>query len=190
MKGLPEWQCIVLYPIQATLPDSRKGRSTVSLTFLFCNIHPHYFPQEFECHLFRFQKCVLIVFRQLERWWLVLLLLSSHIPSTVCLQLLFCIIISPNYLDMLTWEFIKVLCLCFGFCLSFCLLGPYPWHMEVPRLGLKLELQLPAYATATATRDLSLICDLHHSSWQGWILNPLSEARDQTHVLLYASWVC
>ena len=23
-----------------------------------------------------------------------------------------------------------------------------------------------------------LVCDLHHSSWQRWILNPLSEARD------------
>ena len=39
--------------------------------------------------------------------------------------------------------------------------------MEVLRLGveLKLELQPPAYATATAmaTLDLSHICDLHHS---------------------------
>ena len=34
---------------------------------------------------------------------------------------------------------------------SFCLLGPHQWHMEVPRLGVELELQLPAYATATAT---------------------------------------
>ena len=25
---------------------------------------------------------------------------------------------------------------------------------------------------------------LHHSSWQRWILNPLSEARDQTHNLM------
>ena len=29
------------------------------------------------------------------------------------------------------------------------------WHMEVPRLGVKSELQLPAYTTATAMRDLS-----------------------------------
>ena len=29
--------------------------------------------------------------------------------------------------------------------------------MEVPRLGVKLELQLMAYATATATLDLSCI---------------------------------
>ena len=30
-------------------------------------------------------------------------------------------------------------------------------HMEVPRLGAKLDLQLPAYATATATSDPSCI---------------------------------
>ena len=28
--------------------------------------------------------------------------------------------------------------------------GAAPWHVEVPRLGVKLELQLPAYTTATA----------------------------------------
>ena len=38
--------------------------------------------------------------------------------------------------------------------------------------------------TATATWDLSLVCDLHHSSWQHPILNPLSEARDRTHNLM------
>ena len=45
-------------------------------------------------------------------------------------------------------------------------LGLHQQHMEVPRLGVKLELQLLAYAIATATQDLSLICDLHHSSQQ------------------------
>ena len=45
-----------------------------------------------------------------------------------------------------------------------CILGPHPWHTEVPRLGAELELQLPAYATATATQDPSLVCDLYHSS--------------------------
>ena len=29
-------------------------------------------------------------------------------------------------------------------------LGPHLLHMEVPKLGVKLELQLPAYATVTA----------------------------------------
>ena len=32
--------------------------------------------------------------------------------------------------------------------------------MEVPRLGTELELQLPAYTTATATPDPSHVCDL------------------------------
>jgi len=71
------------------------------------------------------------------------------------------------------------------------LLGPHPQHMEIPRLGVELELQLPAYdATATATRDPSHVCTLHHSSWQHRILNPLSEARDQTCVLMDPSRLC
>ena len=72
----------------------------------------------------------------------------------------------------------------------FCFLGLYPWHMEIPRLGVELELQLPAYTTATAMPDLSCICELHHSSQQCQILNPLSEARDQTHNLMVPSWIC
>ena len=49
---------------------------------------------------------------------------------------------------------------------SFCFLGPYLWHMEITRLGVRLELQLPAFTTAIATPDLSHICDLHYSSQQ------------------------
>ena len=37
----------------------------------------------------------------------------------------------------------------------FFFLGPHLWHMEVPRLGVKSKLHLPAYATATATQDPS-----------------------------------
>ena len=58
-------------------------------------------------------------------------------------------------------------------------LGPNSQHMEVPRLGVELELQLPAYTTATATPDLSLVRNLHHSSRHHCILNPLSEAMDK-----------
>ena len=54
------------------------------------------------------------------------------------------------------------------------------WHVEVPRLGVESELQLQATATATATLDLSHILNLHRSSRQHQILNPLKEARDQT----------
>ena len=64
---------------------------------------------------------------------------------------------------------------------TFFFLGPsYLWPMEVPRLGVELELQLSACATATAMQDLSHVCGLHHSSQQCRILNPLSKAMDQT----------
>ena len=61
--------------------------------------------------------------------------------------------------------------------------------MEVPRLGVELELQPLGYATATATPDSSRDCNLHHSSWQLQILNPLSEIRDQTCVLMDTSQI-
>ena len=75
----------------------------------------------------------------------------------------------------------------------FCFLGLYLWHMEIPRLGVKSELQLLAYATATAAATAtwvpSCVCNLHHSSWQRCILNSLSEARDQTRILMDSSQV-
>ena len=46
--------------------------------------------------------------------------------------------------------------------------------MEVPILGVKSELQLLAYATATAMQDPRCIYNLHCSSWQCQILNPLA----------------
>ena len=48
------------------------------------------------------------------------------------------------------------------------------------------ELQLPACATATATQDPSCICDPHHSSQQ-LILNPLSRARNGSHIVMDTS---
>ena len=60
-----------------------------------------------------------------------------------------------------------------------CFFGLHVRHVEVPRLGVKSELQPPVY-TATAIQDLSCISKLQHSSQQLWILNPLSEARDRT----------
>ena len=40
--------------------------------------------------------------------------------------------------------------------------GPYLRLMQVPRLGAESELQLLAYTTTTAMRDLSHACNLHH----------------------------
>ena len=71
----------------------------------------------------------------------------------------------------------------------FCFLEPHVWHMEVPRLGVKSELQLPSYTTAIAMQDPSWVSQLHHRSQQCWILNPLSKARDRTGVLKDASQV-
>ena len=69
-------------------------------------------------------------------------------------------------------------------------LGPHLWHIEVPRLGVESELQLPVHITATAIPDLSHICDLHQSLRQCQIVvNPLSEARDRTGVHLDTSHV-
>ena len=79
-------------------------------------------------------------------------------------------------------KFIVISCLFF-------FLGPYPWHVKVPRLGVESDLQLLAYAPATATPDPSYVCDLYHSSQQGQILNPLSEDRDWTRILMDTSWV-
>ena len=62
-------------------------------------------------------------------------------------------------------------------------------HMEVPRLGVESELQLPAYTTATATLDLSHACNPHHGSRQCGIPDPLSKAWDRTRILTDPSWV-
>ena len=78
-------------------------------------------------------------------------------------------------------------CFCSVF-FFFCFLGSNPRHMEVPRLGVQLELQLLPYATATAMQDPSCICNLHHSSRQCQILNLLSKARDWTCILTETMW--
>ena len=75
---------------------------------------------------------------------------------------------------------------CFLFWLFFfflVILGPHLWHREVPRLGVESELQLQTYATATAMQDPSHVC-----SRQCQIPNLMSEARDQTHILMDTSW--
>ena len=70
------------------------------------------------------------------------------------------------------------------FTVFFFFLGLHQQHMEVPGLEVKSELQLPAHTTAIATPRPSHICDLHCSLWQHQILNPLSEARDRTCILM------
>ena len=78
----------------------------------------------------------------------------------------------------MTWE--SMTSFFFFFFFFFCSLGPHWRHMEVPRLGVQLEQWLLSYTRATATRDWNRIFNLHQSSWQCQILNPLSEAKDWT----------
>ena len=66
--------------------------------------------------------------------------------------------LSVSLLFFLSWFFV-----CLFVCLLACFLG----------LGVESELQLLAYATATATWDLSHRCDLCLSLQQCWIFNPL-----------------
>ena len=61
-------------------------------------------------------------------------------------------------------------------------LGLHLQRMEVSRLGVKSELQLPAYATAMP--DPSCVCDLHCSFGNDRSFNPLSKARDRTSILM------
>ena len=69
------------------------------------------------------------------------------------------------------------------------LLRATPQHVEVPRLRVESELQLPAYATATGTLHPSCICNLHHKDISKD--TPLVSSRTWTLVypvaLMYAS---
>ena len=99
---------------------------------------------------------------------------------------------TPNYrspfclCNVIALEEIKSI---FFFFFFFCFLGLHPQHKEIPRLGGELELQLLASVTGTAMQDPSDVCDLHHSSRQRQISNPLNEARDRTRILMNMSQV-
>ena len=95
-------------------------------------------------------------------------------PFIHCILFLFCILtykVSTFLCNHMYHHFVIIITIFFVF------LGPHPQHMEGPRLGFKLELQLPSYVTATAMPDPTSVFDLHHSSQQCQILNPMSEAR-------------
>ena len=75
------------------------------------------------------------------------------------------------------------------FCLFVCLFflfttAPVAYGSSWARGQIGASAEACAIATATVMLDLSCICDLCHSLRQSWILNPLSEATDQTHILV------
>ena len=51
-------------------------------------------------------------------------------------------------------------------------------HLEVARLGVESEAQLPVYVTATAMPRIRAASVIYHSWLQVQILNPLSKASD------------
>ena len=69
----------------------------------------------------------------------------------------------------------------------FCIFLAAPVAYGASQARVKSEMKPMAYVTAIAMPNLRRICDLHHSSQQRQILKPLSEARDQTHILMDTS---
>ena len=127
-------------------------------------------------HMYKFHKTLLLLFYpvftgyHISTAFLVLhsLLYTPEVPSGI---------ISP----LLEEQSFKYPCMCWQQILSdsdglkiasfylfiyFLLffLGTHPQIMKVPRLGVKQELQLLAYATDTATLDPSRVFGLYHSS--------------------------
>ena len=107
--------------------------------------------------------------------------------ARVCLCLCVCVYVCvcPTFWELL----LRVFCYREIWFVLFVFLGPNLCHMEVPRLGVELELYPPAYGAATATPDVSCICYPHHSLPQHQILNPASEARNGTCVLMDAGQI-
>ena len=75
----------------------------------------------------------------------------------------------------------------FIYFLIFCLFTATPAAYGSSQARGRTGAVAAAYTAATAMWYQSHVCDLHHSSWQWGIFNPLSEARDRTHVLLHTA---
>ena len=61
--------------------------------------------------------------------------------------------------------------------------------MEVPRLEVKSELQLPFLHHSHSKAKFKLCLQPIPQLRATQIFNPLSEARNQTHILMDTSWV-
>ena len=69
----------------------------------------------------------------------------------------------------------------FVYLFIYCFLGLHLRHMEVPRLGIELELQLPAYITTTAIQGPNHVFDLYTTA-QG-------NAGSRPGIQLASSWI-
>ena len=94
----------------------------------------------------------------------------------------------------------------FGFCFHFCFCGFCSLSLSFFFFFLFLVKATPMASGSSQARDWirtaaaghshshsnwdpSHVCDLYHRSRQRQILNPLSEARDQTCILMDTSWI-
>ena len=141
--------------------------------------------------------------------WLPLRNVSPILIPFLSLSLFYFSFVLPSYVEgfLPFWRFqffcqcsVDVLCKLFSTCrcvflfvclfLSFVSLGLYPLAYGGSQARGLIRATAAAYARATAMPDLSHVCDLHHSSQQCQIINPLSEARNQTHNLIFPSQIC
>ena len=124
--------------------------------------------------------CSINLLRYFQLWksWY---LSCSHPLFKHCYFFLFFFFFNPRFLRRHVLDLLNLA----SVSLFFTFLWPHLWHMGIPGLEVKLELQLPAYtaATATSTQDPSCICELRHNLWQHWILNPLRKVRDGVWIL-------
>ena len=96
-----------------------------------------------------------------------------HLPKYVLFSVLFLHSVS-FLLNLLIFYF-------FNF-LSFVFLGPHPWHMGVPRIGVKWSCCCQLMPQPQQ-HQIQTVCN----SWHHWIPNPLSEVRDWTRNLTVLS---
>jgi len=112
-----------------------------------------------------------------------------HVVFSVCIHIHLYIHGLYNKFQ-LTQQLLGILVvLLFALSFLFVFLGPQPGAYENSLARDPIGAVTPAYSTATATPDLSCVCNLHHSSQQCQILNLLSKTRDWTCILMDASHV-
>ena len=124
-------------------------------------------------------------------WNLLTLALRLRMKSKILFLKFISLIVECNvlWLSQIGWFFSPNTLHPYWFFFFFCLFRATPMAYGDSQARVESELQLLAYSTATATSNPSRICDLHHSSQQHQVCNPLSKARDWTHILIDPSWV-
>jgi len=91
----------------------------------------------------------------------------------------------PSRSLTISWDELPIFYLAFFFLLLKATPEAYRGSQARRQIRAAAGATAKATVTATATWNPSRVCNLHHSSWQCQILNPLSKAGDQT----CTSWI-